>query len=341
MNPLVSVVLAVRNGSAYLEPAIVSVLQQTYARIEVILVDDGSVDETGAIMARFAKRDGRVVVVRQASRGLAAALNEGIKIARGDWIARMDADDVADPRRIHAQVAYATTHELDVCGGYVRLFGRTLPRTMRYYVSHDAILLRLLFNSAFCHPATILRTELVRSIAYDESLPAAQDYDLWARLAAAGARMGNLPQVVLRYRFHGSQTTRARNQAQVATVTASALAYWRWFCQRFEVPVAESQSLIPLLIDKSRPLSTSDFGRAFAAFRVLAERRGDPEHVLSTNLFNLLVRSPGAWGSVTDVEKATALRMSTARSALLRCLRFVGFRSAHPMLLSARRHFQR
>jgi glycosyltransferase involved in cell wall biosynthesis len=310
--------MAVRNGERYLREALHSVLAQTYARTEIILVDDGSIDATADIMHEAAKSDARVLVLRQRPAGLAASLNEGVRIASGEWIARMDGDDISRPSRLERQLTYAQSNALDVCGSDVRTFGHTLPRHRRYQRSHEATLLKLLFNSAFCHPATLIRAELLRKTPYDETLAAAQDYNLWVRLALGGARMGNVPETLLDYRVHGKQVTRTYNAGQVKNVLAAAHVYWRWYLSRSGIPVsADMEDLLPLLIDKTQTPSERDIVRLLVLFEELAARSADPEGILQTNLFNLLVRSDGPYSDFRHVELATNIRFSILQRLML------------------------
>ena len=114
---LVSVVIPVHNAARYLTAAINSILNQTYRDLEVVTVDDGSTDSSGAILAHCATRDSRIRVITRNNTGIVGALNDGIAAAHGDLIARMDADDISLPRRLERQVAYLTDHPECVAGG--------------------------------------------------------------------------------------------------------------------------------------------------------------------------------------------------------------------------------
>lgn len=212
--PKVSVVMSVYNGERYLSESIESVLGQTYRDFEFIVIDDGSVDNTPKILARYAEYDQRIKVISQDNHGLAASLNKGIQIARGQWIARMDADDVCLPNRLSKQLELLESTHSDVCGGWTRLIGSRTWRTRRYEECDDAIKLQLCFRTAFAHPTVVMKTSLARMNPYSENVQRGQDYDLWARLALAGARMTNLQSVILRYRIHSLQTAHT-NRAEM------------------------------------------------------------------------------------------------------------------------------
>lgn len=204
--PSVSVIMPVYNGQRYLSESIESVLRQTYRDFEFIIIDDGSSDSTPQILSAYADLDQRVRIVTQSNCGLAASLNVGISLARGEWIARMDADDVSVPDRLEKQLEWLDKTQSDVCGGWTRIIGPRTWRVRRYEQSNDLIKLILCFRTPFSHPTVIMRSSLVKEIGYNEDVHRGQDYDLWVRLALADSKMTNVQRVVLSYRIHSMQT---------------------------------------------------------------------------------------------------------------------------------------
>lgn len=205
MTPRVSVVMAVHNGEKYLAEAIESILDQTFRDFEFIIVDDGSSDSTPRLLAVYEKRDPRLSIHRfDANCGLAAALNFGIQQARGEYIVRMDADDLSLPDRLQEQVAFMDSHpEIGVCGSWVELIGSRNGEEWQYPAGHEAIHARSLFENTLVHSSVIMNASLFRKyrLAYDENIRYAQDYELWSR-AVSLVRFANLDQVLLRYRLH-------------------------------------------------------------------------------------------------------------------------------------------
>ena len=125
-NPAISVVLPVYNAEAYVREAVESILEQSFADFELIIINDGSTDGSGSILRELAARDARIVLIERPNDGYVSALNKGIKIARADFIARMDADDVAMPERFalqHARMVYKP--ELAVLGSFIRVMDKT------------------------------------------------------------------------------------------------------------------------------------------------------------------------------------------------------------------------
>src|SRR5260370_151977 len=123
-SPPVSMLMSVFNGEAFLPQALESILGQTFGDFEFIIIDDGSTDTTAQILSDYAKQDERVRVFNQGNKGRAASLNDGIDLARAEYIARMDADDIALPHRLKEQIRFMERHpEVGLLGGAVELIG--------------------------------------------------------------------------------------------------------------------------------------------------------------------------------------------------------------------------
>lgn len=211
-QPLVSVIIPVYNANGFLPSAIESILSQIYRNFEVIAIDDGSVDNSYQILKSYAKRDSRLRVYKnQRNLNISNTLNRGIKLARGQYIARMDADDLAHPKRLSRQIKFMKSHpEVVILGGQVKtidinnkIIGRKLfPKT-------DQQIREALFTTnPIQHPTAIInRALLPKNFAwYNPSLPPAEDYDLFFRLGQYGLYR-NLDRFVLKYRqYLGSET---------------------------------------------------------------------------------------------------------------------------------------
>lgn len=207
-SPLITVLMPVWNGEAYLREALDSVFRQRGPDFEVLVVDDGSTDRTPEILE--ACGDPRLRVRRNESRlKLSGALNRGMDEARGKWIARMDADDRMCPGRLAVQAAFMEAHrEIGICGGWVRTFGDG-PSLIRKYPSEPAVLKAFsLFYTPFGHPTVLFRKDWFdrENLRYDGSFYPTEDYELWARALTRFAG-GNLPQVLTEYRTHGASMT--------------------------------------------------------------------------------------------------------------------------------------
>jgi len=205
---VVSVVMSVYNGGNYLHEAIDSILEQSFADFEFVIVDDASTDRSLEILKDCAARDSRVhVVLNERNLGLTRSLNKGITLARGELIARMDADDVSLPQRLEKQVAYLSSHEDCVVVGCRILSidpdGDPIRRELQAE-SHDGIEWALFrgFGGGIPHPTAMFRRAAALAVGgYREDLRVTQDLDLWLRLAECG-RLANIPEILLHYRRH-------------------------------------------------------------------------------------------------------------------------------------------
>jgi Glycosyl transferase family 2 len=213
-TPTVSVVMGVFNGERFLAEAVDSILNQSFGDFEFIVINDGSTDGSGAILDSYETKDPRMHVYQQQNKGLIESLNRGCSIARGKYIARMDADDIAMPDRLQKQIDFMEEHpEIGLLGGaieYIDTNGRVF-RTYRHPLDDQAIRCALYrAEGSFCHPATVMRSNvLVSAGGYRTSFLAAEDYDLWLRMANS-SKLANLDSVVLKYRIHPRQISQQK-----------------------------------------------------------------------------------------------------------------------------------
>jgi glycosyltransferase involved in cell wall biosynthesis len=204
MNPtLVSVVMPVYDGQPFLGEAIESILRQSHGHLELIVVDDGSRDGSPDIIREFERRDRRVRPLFLEHRGAAAATNAGVAVARGEWLARVDQDDVSLDDRFEAQLAWAGAHAVAVCGGQIELTGDAAGQWW-FPESHEAIRSELLFRPSLMQPTMLARTEIVRANPYAEGT-SWDDYELLTRLVPR-YRLASMARPLVRYRCHPGQT---------------------------------------------------------------------------------------------------------------------------------------
>lgn len=202
--------MAVYNGLPYLSEAVESILRQTLRDFEFVIVEDGSTDGGGEVLEKFARADQRIRLIRQSNRGLALALNRGCGEARGRYIARMDADDVALVHRLERQVRYLEARpELSVCGSDIEVFGAGAARRFCFPGEPEVARCHLFFYCCLSHPTVMVRHEVMDKCEpmYRAEYNGAEDFDLWCRLDRMGLRMASIPEVLLRYRRHATQIT--------------------------------------------------------------------------------------------------------------------------------------
>jgi glycosyltransferase involved in cell wall biosynthesis len=216
--PNIEILMPVRNGSKYIEQAIKSVLSDDIHILRLIVVDDGSTDDTKDIISKIDTRT-EIRVISQGSLGLTSALNRGLEETNAEFIARMDADDISLKGRLPAQLAFLQQHPNVAAVGtqaaYIDEDGRELGTRTRYPLDPKEIR-RQLFDKGcvICHPTILARREsLLRCGGYHGAFKHAEDYDLWLRLTDH-YEIANLPDVFLRYRRHSQQVSNGRNIQQ-------------------------------------------------------------------------------------------------------------------------------
>lgn len=312
-TPEVSVVITVKDGAPYLEKALRAVMRQTLEDIEIIVIDDASVDETPAILSRLTEEDPRLVVkTNDTNMGIAGSTNIGLDIARGRYIARTDADDLTDPVWLETLHSFLEEHpELDFAGSSTRhitpegtfIKNRHLGRSaaeMRWYMR---------FTLAIAHPTVMFRrhdTGPLADMRYDTSIRAASDYDFFARRMAY-CEGANIDVPLVSYRVHRASISNTRWREQIATAKAvatkmqreefssgtfEALAAFRAAFYDFE-PVPAAQILSGL-----RAAARHDRGRLRAGWvaneilslYVMAMRR--PKRGWPETLLNFAFRAP-------------------------------------------------
>ncbi|WP_243371789.1 glycosyltransferase [Geotalea sp. SG265] len=203
-RPKVSVVMPVFNGARYLGEAIQSVLDQTFTDFELIIIDDGSCDNSYCIASTFS--DIRIRLVRHSKNmGVVAALNHGFMLARGELIARMDADDICLPQRLSRQVSFMEHNSaVGISGSWMLACGESGSDVWSVPLSHNSIKSRLLFQSPLFHPTVIIRKACLNNhlLHYLKEFEYAEDYELWSR-CVSHFQLANLGEVLVNYRIHG------------------------------------------------------------------------------------------------------------------------------------------
>jgi GT2 family glycosyltransferase len=230
-NETVTVLMAVYNGAAYLEPAVESIRRQTYRDFEFVIVDDGSTDGSGAILQRIATQDPRIRVIHGKHEGISATRNRGLARARGTIVVCMDQDDISMPDRIERQLAYLAEHpDVAAVGTALRLInkdGDPIAPPTQYPLTLEAIQQGLVMG--YCslgQPTVAMRREAVVAVGgYRPAFDTAEDYDLWTRLSEHHP-LANMPDVLVDYRWHGENATarRRRDQALAAQIARLAAA---------------------------------------------------------------------------------------------------------------------
>ena len=187
-TPTISVVMPVYNNEKYLDDSIRSILNQTYSNFEFIIINDGSTDGSLAIINSYLKKDDRIILINKENTGISQSLNEGIKISKGKYIARMDGDDISASSRLFEQLNLMEHNsEIGVCSTSALIFNedkKIINCTFHPKLDYQ-IKCMLLFNSSRVHPAAMIRKNILykRDFIYAETFINSQDYELWNTLA--------------------------------------------------------------------------------------------------------------------------------------------------------------
>jgi glycosyltransferase involved in cell wall biosynthesis len=212
--------MSVYNGEKYAPEAVESILAQTFRDFELIVIDDGSTDGTKALLEGFAQRDTRVRLISRPNKGLTKTLNEGLGVARGEFVARMDADDVSLPTRFEKQIEFLRANPDCVCVGArvlrVDPYGSPLSES-DHKLTHEEIDAQLIEQGlgwAITHPVAMMRRDAVQQVGgYRLQWQHSEDLDLFLRLAEIG-QLHNLPEYLLRYRMHYESANHLRHEEQ-------------------------------------------------------------------------------------------------------------------------------
>lgn len=207
--PEVSVIMPVYKAETFLAAAIQSILDQTFSSFELILIGDDLSKDTRSVLEWIRQDDERVIVLLQEERqGLAASLNRSISVARGEYIARMDADDISVPERLAKQVVYLKTHpECSLVAAHVEYIDEAGAQTGFWHADRETrtateIRRTMPRENCIAHPTIMIRRSLLSRYRYDASRKNTEDYDLWLRLLSDNHTICKLPEVLVQLRIH-------------------------------------------------------------------------------------------------------------------------------------------
>jgi len=212
--------MPVYNGGDYLIAAIESILCQTFPNFEFLIIDDGSTDNKSAEIIR-SYTDSRIKIVRNKKNiGLAASLNEGIELSQGEYIVRMDQDDISLPHRFTEQLAFMEKHpEIALCGSWAKVIGKNEGFIIKYPTDPEEVMAGLLFRSVLVHPSVMIRRDILkrnglRYVANElRKEDYSEDYGLWIELSER-AKISNIPKILFQYRIGETNTSHTNASRQ-------------------------------------------------------------------------------------------------------------------------------
>lgn len=207
--------MPVFNCELYIREAIESILKQTFSNFEFLIFDDGSTDNTRNIIESYS--DKRIkLIINEHNIGLTASLNKGIEIAKGDYIARMDGDDISLLKRLAKQIEYLEKNQqIGICGTWISTFGFEKKTIVKYQTNSKILKIQPLFSSPLAHPSIMIRKKFIEklSLKYDTKYSIAQDYDLWSKCVFY-FDIGVVDTVLLKYRTFNPSSRKAYTERQ-------------------------------------------------------------------------------------------------------------------------------
>lgn len=204
VNIQVSVILPVYNAGKYIDQAIGSIMKQTLHEFELIVINDGSSDNTLEVLEKWSNIDKRIVIISRENKGLIYTLDEAINLSRGKYIARMDADDISLPTRLQSQFDYMEDTGCDICGCHYDKFRDEINEVEFVPTTEDMIKLSLVSQVPFAHPSVMIRKSFLDTYGLKYSTTGycnAEDLALWITMYDKGAKFGNVSEVLFRYRL--------------------------------------------------------------------------------------------------------------------------------------------
>ncbi len=250
-SPIITVLMPVFNAGAFVKTSIESVLEQTFGNFELLIIDDGSNDKTEAIVGLF--QDERIRFIQnEKNLGVARTLNHGLRLARGKYIARMDADDICYPERLKKQFDFMEENpNIGISGTWVRYFGDQPPVVERCPAGPNLIKAFMLFGNPLFHPSVIMRKEYLErnNLRYDPCYDRSEDFELWLR-ASESFDLDNIELPLLRFRCHESSITSVASKVmkkQACELLGRGL-------DKLNIPVSEQEMLFHYTVSKGQRL---------------------------------------------------------------------------------------
>lgn len=220
ISPAISIVMPTYNAAQYIHQSVQSILSQTFTDFELIIIDDGSEDDSIDIIKTF--QDDRIVLIEN-NHNFIESLNMGIGQAKGKYIARMDADDIMVPNRLEMQYYFMENNpDIDICGGWMETLNKRTT-IIKSPIEHKEICNSLLSVNCLFHPTIMFRQDSLSGIYFFPNLYKydyiyAEDYKLWTDLLKEGLRFANIPVVLVQYRIWENQNT-SRYSSSMATIS--------------------------------------------------------------------------------------------------------------------------
>ena len=236
-TPLVSILLPVYNAGAYLHDVMESILAQTFPNFEVVVVDDGSTDDSNEIVETYAEKDERIRLIRNCH-DFIESLNLGLAECRGKYVARMDADDKMNPNRLAMQVEVMESNsDIAFCSSYMQRMGAEDIYNSGISGKVENLAETLLLGNFISHPTVMLRQEFLHlhQLQYRKCYDYAEDYKLWTEIAEVGGSLYIIPKPLIAYRISEEQVSRVHHEEQYESALRIKNELIEWLLNQEEV----------------------------------------------------------------------------------------------------------
>lgn len=239
-QPFVTILMPCYNSADFLHKAINSILNQTYRNFEFIIIDDGSNDQTPAIIEHYAKQDSRIKFYKnEVNRKLIFTLNRGVQLAAGEYIMRMDADDISHPERLEKQLDFMIRHpETDICSAgycYINLSDQEVQRSFPKTSLPKSLYFQSFFSTPLTHAVILAKAEVLKKNPYDPDFIHSEDFELFSRLLSAGYNLRNLKEILYYVRINPQSVSYRFERVQTETHTRiSKRNILNYFNKKFE-----------------------------------------------------------------------------------------------------------
>lgn len=212
LNPILTVVMPVYNGGTFLNASVESILNQTFRDFEFLIINDGSIDGSLDVLKKYAETDSRIKIIDRENKGLVYSLNEGISLAKGKYIARMDADDLSEIIRFEKQIELLEKENGDVCGCHFTIISET-NKTVNSFVApitKEAVSCCLLNSVPYAHGAVMFRKSFFDKNKLGYKNVKAEDHKLWCDFYESGANFVTVDEFLFRYRVHKNSISNSK-----------------------------------------------------------------------------------------------------------------------------------
>lgn len=263
-QPLVSVILPCYNAMPFLPMALDSIIHQTYTNLEIICINDGSNDETPAVLEAYAKKDNRIRVIHnETNLKLIGTLNKAIGLAKGEYIARMDADDISHLERIERLLSLLIKENMDVvsCNSeFIDMQGKKISTAFLKAITPIEIQFASYFFTPIGHPNLLSRKELFQKYTYSTESNAyhTEDYELWTRMLRNGVQFFNSDEVLYSYRFNDHSVSRKFEEIQKSNFVKNAQVHQETLLKR-----ELNREVVCVAVNRMDNISTSNFKAGF------------------------------------------------------------------------------